>query len=228
MKIKFYAHACFRIEGDGRTIVTDPYDPEISRFDPVDEPADLVLMSSNTDVFHCDPSHVLGDPAVVNTLDLPTGGAEVEGGLHVTPYKTRERIQWRLLLGHGILPRACAMYWFELDGLRVLHTGDLGKPMSRKMLAALEDRVDVVFALTGGVHNIEPGKLKEDLDRIRPRVIVPMHYYSPKGRLKNLPVTDWTGRYREERVVWVDGPELEVTSETLPDEPTVYVLEQSR
>ena len=27
MKIKFYAHACFRLEGDGTVVVTDPYTP---------------------------------------------------------------------------------------------------------------------------------------------------------------------------------------------------------
>jgi L-ascorbate metabolism protein UlaG (beta-lactamase superfamily) len=28
MKIKWYGHACFRIEGEGIAIVTDPYTPE--------------------------------------------------------------------------------------------------------------------------------------------------------------------------------------------------------
>ena len=60
MKIKFYAHASFRLEGDGLAVVTDPYTPDRSGFDPIDEPADVVIMSSATDDFHSDPSHVTG------------------------------------------------------------------------------------------------------------------------------------------------------------------------
>ena len=45
MKIKFYAHASFRLEGKDKTVVTDPYEPPVAQFDPIDEPADLVLKS---------------------------------------------------------------------------------------------------------------------------------------------------------------------------------------
>ena len=77
MKITFYAHASFRLEADGVVVITDPYKPPLSRFDPIDEPADLVLMSSATDEFHSDPSHIRGEPVVINTLELPPEGVEV-------------------------------------------------------------------------------------------------------------------------------------------------------
>ena len=38
MKITFYAHASFRLEADGVVVITDPYKPPLSRFDPIDEP----------------------------------------------------------------------------------------------------------------------------------------------------------------------------------------------
>ena len=51
MKIRFYAHASFRLEADGLAVITDPYTPgpQNSGFDPIDEPADVVIMSSATD-----------------------------------------------------------------------------------------------------------------------------------------------------------------------------------
>jgi L-ascorbate metabolism protein UlaG (beta-lactamase superfamily) len=52
MKIKWYGHACFRIVGDGMSVVTDPYTPEVAGLDPVDELSDVVVMSSATDRFH--------------------------------------------------------------------------------------------------------------------------------------------------------------------------------
>src|SRR4028118_424110 len=64
VRITFYAHASFRLEADGLSVVTDPYTPgpEGSNFDPIDEPADLVIMSSATDSFHSDPSPARGAP----------------------------------------------------------------------------------------------------------------------------------------------------------------------
>jgi L-ascorbate metabolism protein UlaG (beta-lactamase superfamily) len=226
MKIKFYAHACFRLEGDGRSVVTDPYEPEVSWFAPIDEPADVVLMSSNTDRFHCDPSHVQGNPKVLNMLDVPPQGTQVDG-LAVRAFPSRERYQWPLLI-RGILPRRNAMYSFTLGGVRVLHTGDIGRAFARGHLQALSGQVDVMFALSGAVHNIEHDDLMKGIEAIRPKVVIPMHYYSPKGRLKILPVDAIAGRFPAARVVRVGGPEVEITPGTLPAETHLYILEQSR
>ena len=85
MKITFYAHASFRLEADGLTVITDPYmpGPKASGFDPIDEPADLVIMSSATDAFHSDPSHVRGSPTVINALKLPPEGMTCGGCISV-------------------------------------------------------------------------------------------------------------------------------------------------
>ncbi len=108
------------------------------------------------------------------------------------------------------------MYAFTLDGVRVLHTGDIGRAFKRREIAALHGQVDVMFALSGGVHNIEVGHMKEAIDAIAPRIVVPMHYFSPKGRLKILPVDEIARRFPAGRVVRTGSPELEVAAATLP------------
>ena len=226
MKIKFYAHASFRLEGGERAVVTDPYEPKASQFDPIDEPADLVLKSSDTDQFHNDASHVRGNPTVVNALTVPAAGATY-AGIPVRAFPCRERARLKLLL-LGLLPRRNAMYAFDLDGLRVLHTGDIGVPFRPEYLNALRGQVDILFALSGGVHNIDPGRLLQDIREIGPRIVIPMHFYSPKGRLHILPVEDFIGRFPAGRVVRTGSSEMEITRETLPAETTLHVLEQSR
>jgi L-ascorbate metabolism protein UlaG (beta-lactamase superfamily) len=226
MKIRFYAHSCFRLEGESRTIITDPYEPRASRFAPIDEPADLVLMSSNTDRFHCDASHVQGNPRVVNTLDID--GRQTIDGLEVRAFRARER--WRpLVLLRGGIPRASAMYAFTLDGLRIFHTGDIGRRLKLEEIGELRGQVDVMFAISGGVHNIEVDDMKQAIDAIAPKIAIPMHYFSPKGRLKRLlPVNEMASRFPADRVTRVGGSELEVTPETLPAETRLVILEQSR
>jgi Beta-lactamase superfamily domain len=64
MELTFYALARFRLEMPEVSIVTDPYTPGMSGFEPID----LVIMNSATDRLHSDPRHVRGQPIVVNTL----------------------------------------------------------------------------------------------------------------------------------------------------------------
>jgi L-ascorbate metabolism protein UlaG (beta-lactamase superfamily) len=122
VKITFYAHAGFWLEADGLAVITDPYTPgpHNSGFDPIGEPADVLLMSSATDPFHYDPSHVGGDPIVVDALELPPEGAEVRG-VHVRPFPATESVT----LDFGRDPHANAMYQFTLGGLGMLHMGEI-------------------------------------------------------------------------------------------------------
>ena len=49
MKIKFYAHASFRLEGDGIAVVTDPYTPgpQVSNFEPIQTELETLFKSQN-------------------------------------------------------------------------------------------------------------------------------------------------------------------------------------
>jgi len=225
MKIKFYAHACFRLEGDGMSVITDPYTPgpEGSNFDPIHEPADIVIMSSATDSFHSNPNHITGDPIIINALEVPPEGQTVRG-LEIRAFPTQES----LTFDFGRDPDDNAMYLFTLGEIRILHLGDIGNPLSEDHTSALAGNVDLMFALTGDHATIALDDLQEAIDIIQPRVIIPMHYYVPQGRLDILPVTAFTDRYPEEAVTWIKGPELTLTPDSLPSKRHIYVLEQCR
>ncbi len=230
MKITFYAHASFRLDADGVAVVTDPYTPGPghSGFDPIDEPADVVLMSSATDRFHSDPSHIRGAPVVVNALDLPPEGIVVKG-IPVRSFPAYESRTFDYQAASGRDPDANAMYHFTLGGLRVLHMGDIGNPVAPDQLAALKGQVDVLFALTGEHATIALDDLDDAIAAIAPRVVIPMHYYSPKGVLQIEPVERFLDRLPPASITRVGGSELELSPETLPgDAPHIYVLVQSR
>ena len=230
MKITFYAHASFRLEGDGLVVITDPYTPAPgnSGFDPIDEAADIVLMSSATDAFHSDPSHIRGEPIVVNTLELPPGGTVVRGVL-VRSFPAYESKTFDYQAEFGRDPDANALYHFKLGGLRFLHMGDIGNPVAPDQLAALAGQVDVLLALTGEHATIALDDLDRAIATLGPRVVIPMHYYSPRGVLKIEPVDTFLDRLPPGSITRVGGSSLELTPETLPaDAPHVYVLEQSR
>ncbi len=230
MKITFYAHASFRLEVDRLAVVTDPYTPGPkpgSGFDPIDEPADIVVMSSSTDTFHSDPSHIPGDPVVVDALEIPPEGTTVKG-LPIRAFPAMESLTFDFQGEFGRHPDANALYLLTLGGLRVLHLGDTGNPIPPEHLDALRGNVDIMLALAGAHATIAYDDLDAAIAAIGPRAIIPMHYYHPRGWLQIEPVDAFLSRYPETMITRVGGPHLELTPATLPPAQHIYVLEQSR
>src|SRR5918993_2536356 len=216
MKIKWYGHACFRIEGDDTVVVTDPYTPEVAGLDPMNEPADVVVMSSATDRFHSDASMVPGDPKILNALKIAgTGPVEVNNVVF-------EALPTMESLTHKENPDENAIYRFELEGISILHLGDLGNPLTDEQLALLRGRVNILLALSGGPPTIELEDLERAIEEILPRVVIPMHYQIPTLKLNILPLEAFTSRYPEDVVTRVRATEVEFSSNTLPPTLRVY------
>ena len=94
MHLTWYGHASFRIEAsDGTTIVTDPYHPDTSGYKKYPDPADLVVISSSTDSFHCNADLIPGSPTVVDALTIAqNGGARTELGIRIQAIETMEAL----------------------------------------------------------------------------------------------------------------------------------------
>jgi len=221
MKIKWYGHACFRIEGGGISIVTDPYTPDVAGLEPVDEPADVVIMSSATDSFHSCAAMVPGDPKVLNALEIARSGSVEANGVLFEAWPTMESLR------HKEDPDENAIYRFELEGISVLHLGDLGNPLTDEQVARLRGRVDVLLALTGGPPTIELEDLDRAIEEIGPRVVIPMHYLIPKLKVDMLPLEAFTRRYPEDMVKRSASAEVQLDSATLPQTLQIWVLQPS-
>ena len=219
MKIRWYGHACFRIEGEGISIVTDPYAPEAAGLDSVSEPVDVVIMSSATDRFHANFSMVAGDPKVLNALEIAQSGPVEVNGVVFEALSTMESMK------HKVSPDENAIYRFEVEGMSILHLGDLGNPLTNEQLDRLRGGVDILLALTGGPPTIELEDLDRAIEEIAPRIVIPMHYQIPRLRLHILPLEAFTSRYRGDAIRRVGSAEVELSQSTLPRTRRIYVLE---
>ena len=238
MRIKWYAHACLRIEGDGVSIITDPYTPHKSGFANVTETADIVVRSSDDDSAHANAEMIAGEPEVVTAthiLSFEKGdGAgspeETEALAECSTFLTERGIRFKAIpamesMRVKLQPRDNAMYCFEVEGIRMVHFGDVGNRLERWQLAQMEE-VDVAIVPTGGPPTIELSDLHEALDILRPAVTIPMHYELPGCKFPTMAdVKDFTQRYPRSRVRWAESPEIELTKAGLPEEPEVWVLQ---
>ena len=218
MKIKWLAHAAFLLEGDGLRVITDPYEPnDVINLPPINEPADIVVRSSNDDEAHC----FVG--TIPEGFELVTATEIVDHGTTARDLRI-EAIWSQESLIHKEIPRDNAMYRFRLDGIDITHMGDVGNSLSEEQLAALAG-TDVLLAPVGGPPTIDLDDLYQVIQRLKPRLVIPMHYRIPGPRFFMLPVSDFIAYFPAETVRRLETSEVDLDPDSLPEETRILLLE---
>ena len=228
MRITWYGHASFRLEGEAGgkrvSVVTDPYTPETAGYPPVGEAADIVVTSSVTDDYHDRHDLIPGDHIHVNALDVADdGGRRSVGSLAIEAVPVAEAE--RHPSGH---PDRNAMYAFTLDGMRVAHMGDAGNPLDERQIDFLRG-TDVLLALAGGFPTIALDDLDATIREVRPRVVIPMHFRTLTYRPRNtLWIESFLAYHDEGAIDFACASSVEIGKND-PSEPTrVMVLDYVR
>jgi L-ascorbate metabolism protein UlaG (beta-lactamase superfamily) len=117
-------------------------------------------------------------------------------------------------------PKANALYTLTLDRLTVCHMGDVGNPLTERQLASLRGRVDVLLALAGATLTIALPDLDRAIEEIGPRLVIPMHYRTPRIRYDLGPLENFLARGPGDPVLRSGESTVEITPETLPQRRT--------
>src|SRR4051794_38061786 len=172
MRITWYGHAAFLIETGGLRVILDPYrSPDWGGYEPIAEPADVVIVSHENDRYHSHLGQIVPPFEVLKALEIPAGGQVACGirfeAIHV--FETSERKpEDEVTIVH-----------FRAEDVHVAFLGDLGHPLGEAELAPICG-ADVVLAAAGGPPTIDFPDLPPLLDAIGPRLILPMHYKTPR------------------------------------------------
>ncbi|MBV6656191.1 MAG: MBL fold metallo-hydrolase [Devosiaceae bacterium] len=225
MEITWLGHAAFHLTADdGTTIITDPYTPEGVGYPPITRTADLVIISSDDDDAHCRADLIAGNPAVINALDTALdGGSASAAGITV---KAIEAAEW---VNHprGV-PGQNGMYRFELDGMQIAHMGDVGNPLSDAQMAFFEG-VDVLLTLAGGYLTIELPDLDALIKRVKPKLVIPMHFRTLTYRPRNtMWIESFLDYYDDADVDFVFGHTASLSKADLPQSTRVLVMDYVR
>lgn len=175
MDIKWLGHSCFLLTGaDGTRVLMDPCDPQTG-YDI--EPVEVDAVTSSHD--HHDHNYLrlaLGE----NVQRITAVGAFQVKSAVITGFPTWHDGQGGSLRGENI------MYMVEMDGLRLLHAGDLGHIPDEQTLAGL-GRVDILLTPIGGTYTLDHVGALKLCDLLHPSVVVPMHY---KTKRVNMPIAE--------------------------------------
>lgn len=220
MRITWYGHAAFLVESDGFRVILDPYkSPDSGGYEPIDEPADLVVVSHWNDRYHSHLGQIVPPFEVLQGLEVPDGGTVVRG-VRFEALRVFESPERRA--GDEV-----SIVQFRLDGLHVVFLGDLGHALDEAEVAPLRG-ADVVLIPAGGRPTIGFEEIPPLLDAIAPRLILPMHYKTPRINLDIQPVERFLGALPGVPVDRPGAPTLEVTRDTLPASRRIVVLEHAR
>ena len=166
MQITWYGHSCFLLTAEsGYSILTDPCDRDTG-YELHDITCDAVTISHDHHDHNC-IAGVNGSPLIIKT-----SGEHTAGDIALTGFDSYHDDAKGAKRGANIVFRYC------IDGLTVVHLGDLGHPLSEAVIAEIGP-VDVLFAPIGGKFTIDAKTASELATALNANVLIPMHYKTP-------------------------------------------------
>jgi L-ascorbate metabolism protein UlaG (beta-lactamase superfamily) len=187
---------------------------------PVQDEADMVIMSSDNDSFHCRADLIPGSPMVVNALEVAqSGGERTIKDIRIQAIEAMEALDHKY---HD--PDQNALYRFKVDGISIGHMGDIGNALNQEQLDFFKN-LDVLLALAGGHPTIDLDDLKLFIDAAKPKLVVPMHFQTLRYKPRNcFWVETFLNYFSADQIDFACDYETTLSSAQLPASTRVLVL----
>lgn len=214
MKLRSLGHASFlATAADGTKVLMDPYRAGAFggaiRYAQIQETVDVVLTSHDHED-HGWVQDLPGSPVVFKREP-----ARQAKGIEFRGIATFHDTSGGSQRGKNII------FCFTMDGVRVCHCGDLGHVLSDDQAKEI-GAVDVLLVPVGGFFTIDAGGAAQVMQKLQPKITIPMHYKTSKINLPIATLDDFLAG--KTNVRQHGSPEIEITPESLPARPEIIVL----
>jgi len=210
VEVTWFGHAFFQITSSaGTKIITDPF--RYMGYPMPEVWPDVVTVSKETRN-HSNVGLAKGDPLVLRGLgawglewnDINTTFQDVL--IYNVPVHMRS---W-----HDDFRKGSA-FVFEMDGMCICHTGDLGEPFNEDQLDLI-GHIDILLVPIGGSYTMNPENAREVVEQLKPKIAIPMHYFNDSTVLAEFLNGPYPARYLESN-------RFSVSKETLPPTTEIYI-----
>lgn len=213
MDIYWYGQACFKLKGKEASVIIDPFDPEIGLKLPKDLESDVALIThSHKD--HNNAAALTGDPKVFSG----PGEYEVKGIIITGISSFHDESE-------GSERGLNTIYHILIDGLNIVHLGDLGQSKLSEEQIQVISQTDILLIPVGSVYTISSKEVASIVSQLEPKIIIPMHYKLPELIAPLEPVDNFLKEMGAEGSV--AQPKLTITKDKLPEETQVVLLAKS-
>lgn len=213
MRIQYMGHSCFRIISEtGTAVMTDPYDESAGLLSAVS--ADVVTVSHR----HHDHDFVegvSGNPAVLEKeVYLACDDIAIQS---IHSFHDDKK---------GALRGENFVFCFLVDGLKVVHMGDVGE--LNEDLAKQIALCDVLMIPVGGVFTVDAAGAKWYVDKVRPKIVLPMHYKTAEHRFEIDSLDKFTNLFNADDVRYQHSETLVLEDVPENTTPRVVILDKYR
>jgi Predicted Zn-dependent hydrolases of the beta-lactamase fold len=209
VSIRWFGHSCFRI-GDGKSIVVDPHDGHSLGLKPPNEKGDIILITHDHFDHNCYRVVQKSDSTIVNGA-----GERIIGSIKIEGFPAyHDAVEGKQRGG-------IVVYCLELDGIKMCHLGDIGHPIDGDLEKKLSS-TDILFLPIGGHFTIDADGAWGIVEKLKPKVVIPMHYKIGGLSLRLDPLENFTVG-REDDVTTV-GNEIQIERSDLPEEFEIWVF----
>lgn len=212
VRIRYIDHSAFLIQTEGGLSAVTDYPGFIGVVDFV---PDIVTMN------HGHTSHWTSnpDPAIRHVLKgWGAFGQGVEHHLDLGEMLIRN-VPTDIRSQFGMETKGNSIFVFEVAGLCIGHLGHLHHEPDPAQYAAL-GRLDVVMAAVDGGMTLDTASMIRVMQRLKSSVVIPMHWWG-RGTLDAF----LAGMSEDFDIVRTGKSEMTVSLRSLPDRPTIMVLE---
>lgn len=210
MKLKWLGHACFLLTSDnGVRILTDPFNEKVGYALPEVE-TDIVTVSHN----HGDHNYTAVVRGEFFFIDQP--GNFLHKNIEIKGINSFHDSEEGSLKGRNIIFR------FRIDGLSVIHLGDLGHVLRSNQVEEI-GRVDILLVPVGGHYTIDASSALQVVHQLKPEIIVPMHFRTEAGGASLAPVDSFLEKAGGGRIL--GKQEIELTRDNLHDNAGIIILD---
>ena len=213
--LKWFGQACFLLTlSNGTSIAIDPYGPMVGF--PIPELKAQVCLVTHNHPDHNNIAAVSGNPTIIRTTGTHKAAGITFYGIPALHYEKPEDSQ----RGPDII------FTFQAEGVRFCHLGDLGRLLTPDQIKAI-GKVDVLMIPVGGYYTIDAAEAWKVVDQLKPKVVIPIHYYMPGSKINVLSTVDPFIKGKKNVKHIADGT-VKITASTLPKEMEVWVLERAQ
>ena len=177
MIITWYGQACFKIQSGDKALVLDPFEKSVGLMPPSIQADILFVTHEHFD--HNNIKAIKGDYFLING----PGEYEVKGikAKGIASYHDNEE---------GAKRGLNTLYLIEVEGIHILHCGDLGQDLLDDKQLEEIGSVDILMIPTGGFFTIDAKQAVGVINQIEPKIVIPMHYKIPKLSILELDGVD--------------------------------------
>jgi L-ascorbate metabolism protein UlaG (beta-lactamase superfamily) len=212
-EIKWFGHSFFQItSSSGTKIITDPFGP--MGF-PMPEVWPHIVTVGREHRNHNNVELAHGNPIILRGLK--------EGTFEWNDIDLTFRdvliynvpIHQRGYMGYEISLKGAA-FVFEMDGMCILHSGDVSEPFNEDQLQFI-GHIDVLMVPIGGTYTAGPKEALQITDQLKPKIVIPMHYWYRETDLDLFTGGPYPARF-------LNTNSFIVNKDLLPPATEIYVL----